>query len=181
MSGDRLSGATFGGDERAQTVQDFAVGISIFLLVVGAVFLMFPTLFTPYEQAIADEGPDSQADRIAMLIADNVSDDEATNELTAEEINHWFGGGENDLRAAANVSSTTRVNVTMTTLETDREDPIGLEDGNAEIEAIEAAAGPSPEGSDTATAARIVTVGDSDWIDDSADADPAYRLIVRVW
>ncbi|GAA0660727.1 hypothetical protein ACFQDG_08920 [Natronoarchaeum mannanilyticum] len=178
MSGDRLPGAAFGDDERAQTVQDFAVGISIFLLVVGAVFLMFPSLFTPYEQAIADEGPDSQADRIGMLIADNVTGDEGTNELTSSEINYWFAGDEDDLRRAVGVSSNTQVNVTLTTIGTDREGPIALDDDDADIDADEAAVGPSPEGRDTSTAARIVTVGDNDWVDDPG---PAYRLVVRVW
>ncbi len=176
MSGDRLPGAAFGDDERAQTVQDFAVGISIFLLVVGAVFLMFPSLFSPYEQAIADEGPDSQADRIGMLIADNVTGDEATNELTEDEIKYWFNRTDGELPKAVGVSDSTQVNVTLTTLGTDDNGPVEL-DG---VTPDEAAVGPSPEGRDASTAARIVTV-DDDWIDDPADSDPAYRLVVRVW
>jgi len=180
MSGNRLPGAAFGDDERAQTVQDFAVGISIFLLVVGAVFLMFPTLFTPYEQAIADEGPDSQADRIGMLIADNVTGDETTNELTEEEVGYWFNQDPDGLRKAVGVSDSTQVNVTLTTIGTDREGPIDLDDSGTVIDADEAAVGPSPEGRDTSTAARVVTV-DDDWINDPADSDPAYRLVVRVW
>ncbi len=173
MSGDRLSGATFGGDERAQTVQDFAVGISIFLLVVGAVFLLFPTLFTPYEQAIADEGPDSQADRIAMLIADNVSGDEATNELTSDEIEYWFENG--DFTGAVGVSDNSQVNVTMTTMGTGSDDPIKDGGGN------QLAVGPNPDNQDAATASRIVTVGDAVSIAGPEGSAPAYRLVVRVW
>lgn len=180
MSGDRLPGAAFGDDERAQTVQDFAVGISIFLLVVGAVFLMFPSLFTPYEQAIADEGPDSQADRIGMLIADNVTGDaDGANELTDDEIEYWFDKNDDELREAVGVSSSTQVNVTMTTMGTSSNQPIEL--NATEVDADEAAAGPEYRGRDASTAARIVTLGNCSALDPSTDCETAYRLVVRVW
>jgi len=176
MSDDHRSVGRFESDERAQTVQDFAVGISIFLLVVGAVFLMFPSLFTPYEQAISDEGPDSQADRIGMLIADNVSDGEATNELTEEELEYWFEKSDGDLQDAVAVSSSTQVNVTLTTMNATNEGPIDLDDGAFSVD--KAAAGPDPGDRDTSTAARIVTVEDSAT---DGGTEPAYRLVVRVW
>jgi len=178
MSGDRLSGAALVDDERAQTVQDFAVGISIFLLVVGAVFLMFPSLFTPYEQAIADEGPDSQADRIGMLIADNVTGDtDGANELTEEEVEYWFDNG--DLDGAVGVSSSTQVNVTMTTLGTSSDQPVALNSTVAGTD--EASVGPEYRGRDASTAARIVRLGDCGVLDSPDDCETAYRLVVRVW
>ncbi|SNZ13369.1 hypothetical protein SAMN06269185_2141 [Natronoarchaeum philippinense] len=167
MIGQHFRMDELGGDERGQTVQDFAVGISIFLLVVGAVFLLYPSLFTPYEQAIADESPDSQADRIAMLVADNVSGDEATNELTDEEMSYWLDADADALREAVGVSSSTHVNMTVTTLGTDEETPI-------EYDGAAAAAGPDAVGQDASVAARIVTTNDD-------ECEPACRLVVRVW
>jgi len=178
MSGERLPGAAFGDDERAQTVQDFAVGISIFLLVVGAVFLMFPSLFTPYEQAIADESPDSQADRIGMLIADNVTGDaDGANELTEEEIEYWFDNG--DLNGAVGVSSAAQVNVTMTTMGTSSDQPVEL--NSTAVGSGEASIGPEYRGRDTSTAARIVRLDDCGVLDSPDDCETAYRLVVRVW
>ena len=166
----------FGGDDRAQTAQDFAVGISIFLLVVGSVFVFFPSLFTPYEAAIAKEDVNSQSDRVAIMIADNATDDRTVNRLTETETDYWFGKDGEELREAVGMASTSQVNVTLTTLGTDDESPVELASGDA------AAAGHEYDSTsdDAAATARIVTIEDGTLADPS-ECEPACRLIVRVW
>lgn len=50
-------------DERGQTVIDYAIGVSIFLVVVGGVFLIIPTVFEPFSTGTTTE----------TIIADNTA------------------------------------------------------------------------------------------------------------
>lgn len=159
-------------DERAQTAQDFAIGISIFLLVVGAVFVYFPTLFTPYGQAIQGEDTSAQAERVGMLIVDG---GDKRNMMTEEDIDRWFDDDDPEvLQEEAGLASTSQVNVTVSPLSPEESDPIELQDHG------DAVVGHEYRGQDSSSVSRIVQIDDSEIV--AADeGDVAYRLTVRVW
>ncbi len=168
-----MAGTTnFWTEDRAQTAQDFAIGISIFLLVVGAVFAYFPTLFTPYGQAIQGEDTSAQADRVGMLIVDGEGE---RNTITQDEYEEWFDGKDgDDLQEQAGLASTSQVNVTITPLSPDETDPIEI-DGEAAV------SGHEYRGQDSSSVSRIIKIDDSVDVEDEHDDDVAYRLTVRVW
>lgn len=104
---------------------DFVIGISIFLITVGVVFGMLPSIIDPFA-----ESPDASmvTDRIASQIADGMLADPARpgtlNETcTFAFFEASFGDGkhcpvgfdetESDLATRLNVSSTYSVNVTI--------------------------------------------------------------------
>lgn len=154
--------------ERAQTAQDFAIGISIFLLVVGTVFAFFPTLFTPYGEAIQDEDTDAQAERIATLVVDGTEDPN-----TLQEGSDWFDYDGEEFQEEAGLASTSQVNVTVTPMDPDDDDPIDTGSGRL-------MSGHEYQGQDASSVARVVRVVDAGG--DPVDPDePAYRLTVRVW
>ncbi|QSG03241.1 DUF7287 family protein [Natranaeroarchaeum sulfidigenes] len=171
-----MAGTTkFWTEERAQTAQDFAIGISIFLLVVGAVFAYFPTLFTPYGQAIQGEDTSAQAERVGMLIVDGEGE---RNTITQEDYDEWFDekDGE-DLQEQAGLASTSQVNVTIT--------PLSPDESGEDVPM----SGHTYEDQDASSVSRIVKT-DGDWTEDYGDIEettdedsdsPAYRLTVRVW
>jgi len=159
-------------EERAQTAQDFAIGISIFLLVVGAVFAYFPTLFTPYGQAIQGEDTSAQAERVGMLIVDGGDE---RNMMTEEDIAQWFDDDDPEvLQEEAGLASTSQVNVTVSPLSPEESDPIELEDHG------DAVVGHEYRGQDSSSVSRIVQIDDSEIAADD-EGDVAYRLTVRVW
>jgi len=159
-------------EERAQTAQDFAIGISIFLLVVGAVFAYFPTLFTPYGQAIQGGDTSAQAERVGMLIVDGGDE---RNMMTEEDIAQWFDDDDPEvLQEEAGLASTSQVNVTVSPLSPEESDPIELEDHG------DAVVGHEYRGQDSSSVSRIVQIDDSEIAADD-EGDVAYRLTVRVW
>ncbi|MCL9814335.1 DUF7287 family protein [Natranaeroarchaeum aerophilus] len=158
-----MAGTTnFWTEERAQTAQDFAIGISIFLLVVGAVFAYFPTLFTPYGQAIQGEDTSAQAERVGMLIVDGEED---RNVLTDES---WVDEEGGQLQQDFGLASTSQVEITLTELEPDGEE--------------RARGGHEHQEQDASSISRIVQVNHEEFGDvNEDDCDPACRLTVRVW
>jgi len=166
-----MAGTTsFWTEERAQTAQDFAIGISIFLLVVGAVFAYFPTLFTPYGQAIQGEDTSAQAERVGMLIVDG---GEERNTINEDNDNDWIGMDGEQLQEEVGLASTSQVNITVTPLPPGEDEPI-------EIDEEDAKAGHNYDNQDASSVSRIVRVVDEDGDDIDEDV-PAYRLTVRVW
>ncbi|WP_435360350.1 DUF7287 family protein [Haloarchaeobius sp. DFWS5] len=107
-----------GRDDRAQTTQDFAVGISVFLLAVAFTFGFLPSLLTPFGSPMGDDIT-SKSDRVAAtLIEDHNVDGEPrtlnnsslesflASNPSGDELREYFG-----LRATADVNITV-VNVT---------------------------------------------------------------------
>ncbi len=141
-----------GDSDRAQTTQDFAVGIGIFLLAVALVFGVVPSVFAPYDYTPTGS-QSAQADRIATTVVAST----ATSE-TAPTLTPW---NETTLRQRAGVSPTTRINVSFRRLTNDT--PIG------------ATVGPSvPSDRSTTTRTRVVRSSDDQC------ASPC-RLVVEVW
>ncbi|NKE35891.1 hypothetical protein GWG54_08670 [Natronococcus sp. JC468] len=149
-------------DDRAQTTQDFAVGIGIFLLSVALVFAALPTL-APSDAA------DAERER-AERIADRFLAEFAThNELDGARFVAALEG--DDPGRPPGVGDDVGVRL-------ERLDGSLLEhaDGGVPLEAEPTA----PDGRPAASAARIVSLDGSIELEVGAD-DPAHRLVVEVY
>ena len=172
------------GRDRGQTVQDFAIGASVFLLTIAFVFVFIPTLFTPFEDEV-DPGLDSQVDRVASAIVDNGSIDSKPNRMTnstAEAAIVAPGNGA-DLQDAYGLPSTSQVNVTVRPIDPNEDDTIVTISGGTEL-----ASGDVYKDRPAATASRIIVIEGLPECDPAVDASPAdgvqgqaCRLTVRVW
>ncbi|WP_254862466.1 DUF7287 family protein [Halovivax gelatinilyticus] len=154
------------GDDRGQTVQDFAVGIGLFILAVAFIFAFVPTIITPF--ADAGGAQTAQADRIAATIVDNASTD-TPNELDLEEFDEYYDEDGDDLIEVLGLRSSSdrafdRVNVTIVELD---------EYGDDSAEYVNAS-GHLYDGEIGASATRIVTT-------EQSECDPVCVLTVRVW
>jgi hypothetical protein len=156
-------------DERAQTQIDFAIGISVFLLVLIGILLFLPDVFAAYEDPVgADE--QEEADRIAATLVHE-------HRLAGNERTLWLDGSGNlssavrddfqSVRDGAGVPSYRRVNVTVI-------------DGGSPSEIVDSAGGPvvtdrNYDEQPAATAVRIIR------FDDPTVCTPLCRIVVRVW
>ncbi|MDS0474136.1 hypothetical protein [Natrinema sp. 1APR25-10V2] len=150
-------------DERAQTTQDFAVGIGIFLLAIAFVFTFLPSVITPFDSSIGG-AETAQADRVADLIVQNTSingnniSESGFQAYTDDNLTAELG-----LRNA-NGNTIDQVNVSVEYLGNDTVvGPPSNWTGGAEYDDQSAA-----------SAARIITT-------DGSRCEPACRLVVRVW
>lgn len=156
-------------DERGQTLQDYVVGISIFVVVAFAALGFFPNVLASFQ---ADAGGDVQAqsERIADQIATNASTSGSVNELDLSVVEEITEKNEAELRDRYVLAETSNVNVTVETL-----------DGN---EYVRRSGGDNLTtdsryyGRSAATTARIVTVRPETSV---VGCQPACRLVVRVW
>lgn len=175
-------------DERAQTTQDFVIGIGIFLLAVAFVFSFLPSLLAPYAPAV-DSGDAPQADRVAGEVLETVETNE-TNEVNGSAFNETYADHDSDtltgeLGLRSSGGAIDRVNVSIERLNQSKE----------RSERTVFGGGDTYDGGSGASSARIVRV---DWEAgngvDPADmrgvenegerakvCDPACRLVIRVW
>ncbi|MFD1684238.1 DUF7287 family protein [Halobellus litoreus] len=164
-----------GGDDRAQTTIDFAIGVGLFLLVVAFVVAFVPTVFAPFESA---EGPQT-ADRIGTsLAADRLGDPADPYVLNSTCTEGFFAQLQGDgpalstcrfdtsattTRGMFALDGTRNANVSIRTL--------GAGGGVEQLDGTRLTAGPPlPETRSVTSARRVVSI----------DGDP-YRLLVRVW
>jgi hypothetical protein len=147
-------------DERGQTLQDFALGIGIFLVAFVFVLLLFPDLLTPF-QSDASGSERAQARQVSNELLDNYSTPGERNNLSARDLQPLFGPDVSNaaLRERFGLDVTASVNITIRTLDGER--------------TVFATAN-RPYNREVATSTRIVTLADS-------RCDPACRLVVRVW
>jgi len=167
--------------DRAQTLIDFAIGASVFLIVVGVVFAFVPSMFEPFSAAggsspiVADRTADHLTE--SMLVADPANPSVLSaactavffgeNETLAENTSCGFA--TNDSTAELLGVDTRNVNVTV------REPSDSPSTGPAvkrSVDDTEYTLTRGTEGvpSDVSTASRIVLIeGDR------------YRLVVKVW
>jgi hypothetical protein len=146
-------------DERAQTTFDFAVGITLFLLVVGFAFATVPGFLAPYEGG--GEAEAIVADRVATELAtDRLADGEryvlsasATDDLLAATL-------DDELKGEIGVDAGYGLNVTVWA--DGRNCPSGVADCRL--------GGTPPTDATVSTSRRVVSVG-------GEQAD----LTVRVW
>jgi hypothetical protein len=154
------------GSDRGQTLQDYVLGVSVFLLVViGLLTAILPTVLAPFEDTVGGDKT-AQADRIAGQLVGNttVSD----NHLNASALEQVVSADQATLRDRFSLPRGSTVNITVSTM-----------DGSSRI--VGPSGGPlssprSPGERPAASSVRIVTLND-----DSSGCQPACRLVVRVW
>ena len=150
--------------ERGQTLQDYTIGISLFIITVSAVLAGLLGFTTPLSAGVTDEDV-SQSQRITTAMVQNLSTGRQPNELDAVRLNATLNRSVDRLRSRWGVETTTSLNVTLSTLNGTR---------IVEREDVKLTAGSSYRNRSTATASRVVT------LDDGA-CDPSCRLVVRTW
>jgi len=163
------------GRDRAQTTQDFAVGIGIFLLAVAFVFSYVPSLITPYTAATTAET--AQADRITDEIVNetdlghnHLDFSDFAEEEDLEEYGLRTAGDDDEIRVD-------RVNISI----------VDVED-NENGEELTWSLGDEYDDEAAGTATRVVTIEDPgdfepehETENDEPDCDDGCLLIVRVW
>lgn len=149
-----------GGRSRGQTQQDFAVGISVFLLAVLFVFNFVPTTIAP--GGAESEARAYTADRVVTAVVSNVTDTTQANTLDRDRTAAFFDhhGDGDSLRANLSLAGSTQANVTLETL-------AGV---TVDVGGVTANAGDAYTGDRGASASRVVRLGPD-----------RYRLVVRVW
>lgn len=142
-------------DDRAQTTQDFALGIGLFLLVVVFVLTFVPAVLAPFGTVAEDERA-AQAERVAIvLVSDTTVEDERL------QLNHTDLDAElaSLSPSAYGLPGHVQLNVSLKTLEDDQ---------------VVASGGPGYDGESGSSWTRIVTTTDD-------ACEPGCRLVVRVW
>lgn len=160
-------------DDRGQTPQDFAIGMSIFLLAVLTVLTFVPSIFTPF--TAPDTAIDGQADRASTAALNDLAVDGSSTELNRTETESWFATYQSrsteDLATALGIEPYRSVNVSVVPL-----DATGNESA-VTINGTTLTAGERYTDQSSSTMVRIVTIpglsGDT--------CEPGCRLVVRVW
>lgn len=150
--------------DRGQTVQDFAIGMSIFLLVVAFVFAFVPTILAPHDAGVGGSEA-AQADRVATAIGGTLSEEGTPNTVDGGDLDDYFDDldalDDDELREEFGLPLTARTNVTVA----------NVSDGEVRHEAGQTHRADRA----TTTATRIVRTTDDE------GCDPACRITVRVW
>jgi hypothetical protein len=147
--------------DRAQTLQDYVLGISIFMVGFMFVLALFPGLLMPFESSL-DGDTQAAADRVTAEIVSNFSKPAEPNVLNATRLNQTvFNRSRSvaDLRSQFGLSSDTSINITLEQLN-------GMTRLNA--------SGNPVTNDRTAVSVRIVDTG-------YPGCDPGCRLVVRTW
>lgn len=144
-------------DTRAQTTQDYAIGIGLFLVVVMFVLTFVPAVMAPFGD-VADTERSAQAERAASSILASAATDGPDAHLSAEALRDTLD--EHNLSTAVSLPDRVNINVTVQEL-----------DGDSTV----VAGGDTYTDADAGTWTRIVTTDAED------ECDPACRLTVRVW
>lgn len=158
--------STLADDDRGQTLQDYLLGISVFVVVVFVALGFFPN-FLDGLQTDSMGGQEAQADRIGREIVSEYALNGTVNELDAARMESLSTKSEDDLREKFGLSNTTNINITVETLNSSA----FVDDGSNTLNSV-----PDYYDRQAGSAARIVTLSDP-----SYDCSPACRLVVRVW
>lgn len=168
---------TLGCDDRGQTLQDFILGIGLFIVTVTFVLGLFPSFLSPFTTGAGGEER-AQADRVAGVMVLNLSTDDGKTTLNVTELNRVLQKSQPELRERYGLPETSSVNITVRELDGDRI----VQYGGSKMATAERRQNQSSESS-----ARVITI-DERTVDRSrlpAGTDsicrPGCRLIVRVW
>ncbi|GAA0722076.1 hypothetical protein J2744_000182 [Halorubrum trapanicum] len=170
--------------DRAQTVLDFVVGMSVFLVAVGFTFAFVPSLLEPY--AVGEGATVIVAERGAARLAESslaATGSTATlshactlaffdgTDAAAVESDCAWTANASDLHDELGVDDFRGLNLTVTQRGTvGKLDPDGA--------AVEMRAGPAPPRTESVSAAsRLVTIVDPE----DPRGPETYRLTLRVW
>ncbi|MFB6150714.1 MAG: hypothetical protein ABEJ40_02800 [Haloarculaceae archaeon] len=149
---------------RGQTLQDYTLGISLFIVTLAAVLTGLVGFTSPLSAGVSAEDV-SQSDRITTALVQNHSTGRTPTELDAEGLNGTLNQSLSELRSRWGIEQTTNLNVTVATL-----------NGTliVEYDGVKLAAGVGHQEQSTGTTSRVVTL-------DAGTCDPACRLVVRTW
>lgn len=157
---DRPEPSQFTSADRGQMLQDYTIGISIFIVAVMFVVGTVPTIFTPFAAPVGADQT-AQADRVAADVMENVTYANSTTRLDASAMSSFFDSG-----AGLDGIPLTRgsdVNVTLV-------------DGTGDVvvDGPSMQLGPPYRNHSTAAATRIV-------YGDDVCSTSTCRIEVRVW
>jgi hypothetical protein len=141
---------------RGQTAQDFAIGVSVFLVATAFTFAFVPNVTQPFDVGTSD-AQQEQADRVSDAVVANLSIPGRRTHLNTTRTGALFASSPDDLRERFALPTTTQLNVSLRETGPDGAIRSGY------------AVGTVPSG-ETATATRIV------YLDGTAG-----ELVVRVW
>ena len=143
---------------RGQTLQDFVVGISIFILAFVLAISLMPGVLSPFTPTVGTQ-TQATAERVSGAIVANLSEPAAPNSLNETRVDVLFNQSGSNLHNRFGLAESTQINITLEEL-----------DGLAQINTT----GDYRNRDRTGQSGRIVTVNDS-------SCDPACRLVVRTW
>ncbi len=152
-------------DDRGQTLQDYVIGVSLFVLLAFVALGVFPQVLASFDQGTEGDAR-AQADRVARQIVTNTSVPGSPNELNATAVGTVTTRDEDELRERFALPSTANLNVTVETLSGGRY----VVDASGRTLAGE----PPQDGGAVVSSSRIVTLSDR-------SCPTACRLVVRVW
>lgn len=159
---------------RAQTAQDFALGIGFFVVAVAFVFAFIPSMLA---FTTADPGAKAaaQADRSADAMLRDLGTGDRPNELNGTRTATYFNttSDEADLQAALGLPDISFVNVTVRSLADN--DVEWITDENGTSVPLRGGRDYAPR-QPAAESARLVTM-----THDGGKCEPACQLVVRVW
>ena len=148
-------------NDRGQTLNDYALGMGVFVLAVTVTFAVIPSVFAPFTAPIESD-QSVQANRVADQVLDDMTVDGAQNTIETTKANSNFFDGSvdaDDLRDRYGLAVTSQINVAI----------VWDDDPGDRVEVGE-------DYGDRAVAASVrVVVGYED------KCSPTCRLIVRVW
>lgn len=155
---------TVPGSDRGQTPQDFAVGISIFLITVMFVFAFVPSVLQP-SRAGEEVTLTAEGDRVASGLISNLSAPGRPNHLDDSRVEEFVDAYDEDntseFRSDYGLRTYTEVNVTIRTL-----------NGSARID--DYSFGDDYRNQEAVVIQRVVTM-------ENPDCDDGCHLIVRLW
>jgi hypothetical protein len=152
-------------DDRGQTLQDFILGVSIFLIVVVFVFGLFPNFLSPFTAGV-DASERAQADRLARNLIENHSVESADNTLNGTQLAITMQEPESTLRERFGLATTANINITVRELSGQQV---------VQYNGTPLATGNNRENETSGSVSRIVSIAGSE------KCQPGCRLIVRVW
>ncbi|MFC6614739.1 hypothetical protein ACFQAS_07180 [Halopenitus salinus] len=165
--------------DRAQTALDFAIGASVFLVVVAFVVAFIPGLLAPFEAV----EPTQAADRFAITLAGDLLTDPASGPADGRVIDPvctaaFFTQMQDDATETTDCRFDGDDTDLRSTLATDHAVNVTIENRTGEIATMEydgentpLRAGPSAGGRAQVTVSRQVVLLDG----------RSHRLVVRVW
>jgi hypothetical protein len=152
----------FGGDDRGQTLQDFAAGVGLFLVVVASAITLLPPVLSTFDAPITSDQA-ATAERFGDEVTRELTIGGSDNRLNVTATTDFFSPhvappDAADLRSAFGLGVGTNVNVTLRTV-------AGLPNPGL---------GDRYRGRAVAAEMRIVTDGGD-------RCRPTCRIVVRVW
>ncbi len=158
------------GSDRGQTTQDFAVGISVFLLTVGFTFGFLPTLLSPFGSPVGDDIT-AKSDRVAGTMISDLTVDGEPRTLNATELDAFITANptEEDLQEYFGLRASADVNVTVMNVQEGGGRTVLQVNGNRTVAGDEYRS-QTPAASTT----RVILVSGS-------RCDVQCVLVVRVW